>query len=124
MQHDDLIESGAIGLSVLCALHCLALPLMLVFAPALTGVVHMSETIHILFLLLAIPVSGWAMWQGYRRHHQMMMPVIGAIGLALMLAGVVVHDHSQALTLAGVFTLAAAHVGNWNQRMRSVSRRA
>jgi hypothetical protein len=106
----------AIGLSVACLLHCLALPLALLLVPTLGPVMLGTESpVHWLLLGLALPISAYALWHGYRAHGQVRGLVLGALGLAIMLIAVShIFDRSleTVLTVVGVSVLLAAHLLN------------
>lgn len=113
---DTRLDRLAIGLSALCLVHCLALPVALLFAPALEAVVLGTESpFHWVLLGLALPVSGYALWHGYRHHGYRNPLLLGLAGLFIMLLAVA-HVLSERLetplTVVGVLALLAAHLGN------------
>ena len=96
----DLI---GVGLSLACLVHCLALPLLLLAAPALSA------------------------WLSLRRHHGHRYPVAAAlVGLALLAAGLAAHEGwvggldpetgDRLFTTMGALALASAHIVNWRLR--------
>ena len=114
--HNDRLDRMAIVLSALCLLHCLAIPLAVLAAPAVTAWFSGTETVvHWVLLALAVPLSVWAYLRGYRRHGGVAATVIGSLGLVLMLLGV---SHLLAvsweipLTLIGVSLVSVGHVMN------------
>jgi hypothetical protein len=110
------LDKLAIGLSVLCLVHCLALPMALLLAPALGTVVLGTESpVHWVLLGLALPVSGYALWHGYRHHGQRNALLVGAVGLSIMLIAVshlISSRLETLLTVVGVALLLIAHVLN------------
>ena len=58
--HRGLIEHTALGASLLCLIHCLALPLLFAALPALSSVIPVSRTIHLEMLAIAVPTSSMA----------------------------------------------------------------
>jgi hypothetical protein len=110
------VDKVAIGLSVLCLVHCLALPMAVLLAPALEAALLGSEShVHWILLGLALPTSCYALWHGYRHHGRRAVPVMGFTGLAIMLLGVShVTDRSleAPITVVGVLVLLVAHVIN------------
>jgi len=114
--HNDRLDRLAIALSTLCLLHCLAIPLAVLAAPAVTAWFSGTETaVHWVLLALAVPLSIWAYSRGYRRHGGIAATVLGGLGLALMLLGV---SHLLAgsweipLTLLGVVLVSVGHATN------------
>ena len=106
----------AIVLSGLCLVHCLAVPLALLLGSVASDwLVDTENEIHWLLFGLALPVSAWALWHGYRRHNSLFTILLGGIGLALMLAGVshLFGDANEVwLTVVGVTALLIAHIRN------------
>lgn len=103
-------------LSASCLLHCLALPVALVAAPALALWLGETETtVHWVLFAIAAVVSGGALYLGYRRHGGALVVVVGTVGLAVM-AVAAAHlfgtTLEATLTLVGASIVALAHVVN------------
>ena len=114
-----LLDVSALALSSLCLLHCLALPLMAAALPLL-GAWAAAEWVHLVFVAIALPITGMALW---RAHQQQPLPTVAwavaTLGLGLLLAGALgwpSHDAETPLTVAGSLLLAGTHV--WNARRR------
>jgi hypothetical protein len=114
-----LLDAGAVALSSLCLLHCLALPLLAAALP-LFGAWAQAEWVHLLFVAIALPLTGYALWRADRRHRLPIMAWTAAgLGLGLLLAGALElpsHAWETPLTVTGSLLLAATHV--WNARRR------
>ncbi|HGM6771401.1 TPA: MerC domain-containing protein [Stenotrophomonas maltophilia] len=114
-----LLDAGALALSSLCLLHCLALPLLAAALP-LFGAWAQAEWVHLLFVAIALPLTGYALWRADRRHRLPVMAWTAAgLGLGLLLAGALElpsHAWETPLTVTGSLLLAAAHI--WNARRR------
>ncbi len=110
------IDRLAIWMSGLCLVHCLAVPASLLTVPWLSQRLTDSQAgVHWALLLLALPISGWALWRGYRTHGRKHSALLGATGLVLMFLGVAHiagHAWEVPLTVLGVSALIAAHVIN------------
>jgi hypothetical protein len=115
-----------VGLSLACLIHCLALPLLLLAAPALSAWLALPETFHAIVLLLAVPAATLALSDGWRRHRHP-YPVAAALtGIALLAAGLAAHEGwiagldpetgDRLLTSLGALGLASAHIANWRLR--------
>lgn len=116
-----LLDAGAIALSGLCLLHCLALPLLAAMLP-LMGVWAEAEWVHALFVAIAAPVTGFALWRAHRQHPLPVLAITGALaGLLLLLAGAVgwpSHEAETPMTVVGSLLLASTHVWNAWRRHR------
>jgi hypothetical protein len=120
-----------IGLSLACLVHCLALPLLILFAPALSRWVAAPEWMHAAILLLALPAAIAAMFAGWRRHARAVPAAAAAAGLGLLAAGLAAHDGwiavadpeiaDRLLTSIGALTLALAHLLNWRWGHRAMT---
>ena len=108
------LDGLAISASTLCLIHCLFLPIAIAFLPSLADWADWGETIHIVMLAIAVPLSGGTLLGGWRRHRAMAPLLIGMAGLGLLVLGLVFEGTAwgTTLTVAGGMTLAIAHVGN------------
>ena len=109
------LDGAAIGVSTLCIIHCLALPVLVVLLPAL-AVVSELEWVHRALVLVAVPVSLFAMMrlQGVEGRH--LISALIVVGLSLLIAGAFVHalhDYEVMLTVAGALVLSVAHIWRW-----------
>lgn len=121
-----LADLLGITLSLTCLVHCLALPLLILLAPALGTWTAMPEWVHAAILILALPAATLAMKDGWRRHGRMAPAVLAAAGLGLIAAGLAAHEGWMALadpetadrllTSLGAVALVTAHLLNWRWR--------
>ena len=121
-------RTAGIALSSACLVHCLALPLALLIAPALGGWLALPEWLHAAILLLALPAALIAMTDGWRRHRLWTPPLLAAAGLGLLTLGLAAHEGwlaaadpeiaNRLLTSVGAVSLAAAHLFNWRMQHR------
>jgi hypothetical protein len=115
----DWVERSAVGASLACLLHCLALPLVLAALPILSGVLAIPETFHSWVLAFAVPASGLALAMGRVRHGTVYPLVLGAVGLLLLAVGALMFGGTALetpVTVVGSLALAGAHVANWRLR--------
>ena len=110
------LDRAAIWLSGLCLIHCLAVPVAFLLAPSLSAWLDATETqTHWLLFGLAVPISGIALFRGYRRQANALTISLGILGLVLMLLGVTHifgEDLEIILTTAGVVLVMVAHLRN------------
>ncbi len=117
------LDGAAVTASVLCLIHCLVLPAILVALPVLATMLAVPESFHALAFALALPTSVLAMTLGHRRHGLPWPLVAAGIGLTLLGIGAFAIDSEtveRAISSMGAVLLAVAHVGNW----RALSHRA
>lgn len=110
------VDRLAIGLSGLCAVHCLASAVLVALAASAGGLLLAPE-VHEVGLSIAILFGALALGRGVLRHGFLMPISIGALGLGVMAGAVSLpHDGSgeTLFTLLGVALLALGH--DLNQR--------
>lgn len=110
------LDRWGIFISSICLVHCLALPIVIALLPAMSSFLPPDNWVHPVLIGLALPVTGVALMRGYLTHRAWRAPLLGAAGLALISAGVLLDALPVAaaiLTVAGGLLVAAAHVTNW-----------
>ena len=80
------LDSLAIGMSVLCAIHCLVTPLIVVFLPVLASTFWAHKNFHLWMILLVVPTTAMAMFLGCRKHKDKLMLALGGVGLTILTA--------------------------------------
>jgi hypothetical protein len=114
-----LADQTAIGLSMICAIHCLALPVTATLLPSLFGLSLADEKFHTWLVIIVIPMSVFALTLGCRKHRQSSVFYLGVVGLLLLCMGpllgheILNETSERALTLIGAALIAASHVKNF-----------
>ncbi len=110
------LDQAAICLSAACLVHCLGVPMLLVFAPWMTLGVLGEEWFHLGLVAFVVPLSLLAFHLGYRRHGRrgMLLPGLVGVSLVALAAGLEVthlvgHATSAALTSVGGISLIVGH---------------
>ncbi|MBY6062731.1 MerC domain-containing protein [Pseudidiomarina sediminum] len=113
-------DKAAIGLSFLCLLHCLLLPLLFIVVPSFAGIMALNDDLfHQWMLVLVVPVSAFALVVGYRHHRNAKVFASGAVGVSFMvIAALIGHDllgHTGEiiLTIIGSLIIAFSHFRNY-----------
>lgn len=107
------LDRVAIGLSTLCAVHCVA-TIILLGAISSLGHFFTAPIIHEAGLALAILIGAMALGSGMRRHRLLMPSIVGGSGLMVMAFALFVpHGAGEAIaTIIGVSMVALAHFLN------------
>lgn len=112
-----------ICISALCLVQCLALPVLLVAAPAVA--LWRGELVHLTLLAAVIPVSILAFGRGVRVHRQarVLWPAAGGLLLLTGAAAVDLMELAGPWSVAGISVVGAAlligaHLGNLRLRRR------
>lgn len=109
----------AISLSMACAIHCLALPLILALLPSLAALQLNHEAFHAWMLAAVIPSSIYALTLGCKQHRRMSVLSLGGIGLICLILAVVLGEArigeygEKVLTLVGAAFVALGHFINY-----------
>jgi len=108
---------GATG-SLLCALHCAAIPVLLAAVPGIGLGLFADEGIELGFVTFATVLAVASLWMGYRRHRSFRGWMFLVPGLLAVWAAVLyppLHDsvvpHAVAMAVGGTL-IAVAHVLN------------
>lgn len=109
-----------VGLSGLCLVHCLILPLVAMMLPWLGGWIE-DERVHQIFAAVTVPVAAIALIPGFLRHRRWPTLALGLGGASLLLLGALGHDligHSweHIATVFGGLCLVIAHLANYRLR--------
>ena len=109
----------AIGLSLMCAIHCLAVPVLLVMLPSLAVLQLDNEAFHFWMVLVVIPTSIYALTLGCKQHERYQLLFLGGIGLVLLISALVAGEErigeagEKILTLLGASFVAIGHWFNF-----------
>ncbi|AUJ69249.1 MULTISPECIES: MerC domain-containing protein [unclassified Pseudoalteromonas] len=115
----SLGDKAAIGLSMLCLVHCLILPLLLFVLPPLAGLLTLSdEAFHEWLLIAVLPISVLALGFGYLRHKSGLVVGMGLVGCTfLVLATILGEQRGETLfTVLGSMLITYAHLRNYALR--------
>ena len=80
-----ITDKLAIGLSLACITHCLALPVLLVLLPSIAALQLDDESFHLWMLVAVIPSSVYALTLGCKQHKRYQLLFLGFIGIVLMI---------------------------------------
>jgi len=115
----SVLDTVGISISVICAIHCLALPIVLILFPVLGSTLLTDEQFHLLLLWLIVPTSVLAVALGRLQHPD--RRVVAWIGSGVLLIGIAAfwaHEHAPAwvdtaLSVTGGLLLAIGHARNF-----------
>ena len=113
-----LADRFGFAASMLCAIHCAALPVVLALLPSFGVGVWLGEGFEQAFVLFATLLGLFTMAWGYRRHRAVRALWLLLPGLAVLWVGVLyapLHEtlvaHAVAMTLGGTL-VGLAHLAN------------
>ena len=73
----EITDQLSISLSLLCAIHCLIVPFVLILLPTLAVLQLDYEAFHYWMLVSVIPMSVYALTVGCKQHKRYRLPVTG-----------------------------------------------
>ena len=113
------LDKGSIALSLACAVHCLALPVIIVMSPALIGYAIADESFHRWLAFAVLPLSVVALMMGCKKHRTNSVIALGVVGLiTIFLTALFGHDvlgeaGEKIATVIGASMIAIAHYRNY-----------
>ncbi|MFL0298814.1 MerC domain-containing protein [Aquirufa novilacunae] len=83
-------EKVGVFLSLLCAIHCLALPIILFVAPYLASSFAFSVTVEWILVVVSFGMALLLLWQDFRKHRKPMPLYFLGIGVLIKLVDTLV----------------------------------
>lgn len=80
------LDSLAISMSVICAVHCLLTPLLLVIFPIVATTFWVHQDFHLWMLLFVLPITSLAVFLGCRKHRDKFVIGLSALGMSCLFA--------------------------------------
>ena len=115
-QNSDKI---AMTLSMICVIHCFFVPSFLILGVGYLSLTIDNEFVHKAIVLLAIPISLFALAIGYKNHKTSSFIPMAVFGLLMLILAVVLGESvlgetgERIFTLFGSAALAYAHYKNY-----------
>ena len=112
------LDLCAVGLSTLCVLHCVALPVLVALMPAIAQAAE-SELVHRVLVIFAVPVSLRVIWTTRPVSGNRLFLSAASLGLGLLLLAAffeAVSRYEEPVTIAGGVLLGSAHLWHWLRR--------
>ena len=112
-------DKFAMGLSLACVLHCFFVPSFLILTSGMLSVSFDNEFVHKLLVLVAVPISSFALIKGYKYHKTFSFISYGILGLVALILAVVLGESilgefgEKGLTLLGSILVAYSHFKNY-----------
>ncbi len=109
------LDSVGFGASLLCALHCTLMPLVLTMGMFAGAHWLMNPHGEWIFIGMSIGIASWSLLRSFFNQHQNMRPLlIAGLGfLGLIVAQKVVSSNTHWLMATGGGLIAYAHFYNW-----------
>ena len=111
-------DKFAMTISLICVAHCFFTPTFLILTSGILSFSLDNEFVHKLIVLIAVPVSIYALSLGYKNHKTASFMPTGIIGLCILILVVALGESTlgefgeKGLTLLGSIMVAFAHYRN------------
>ena len=108
----------AMTLSSACAIHCFFSPAFILLTSGLFSFSFDNESVHYLILLIAVPVSLYALISGFINHKTAYLLTVGIFGIFVLLLAVALGESimgglgEKTFTLMGSLLVVYAHFKN------------
>lgn len=80
------LDSLAVGMSMICAVHCLLTPVLVVFLPILATTFWVHQDFHMWMIVFVVPTTSAAIFMGCRKHKDRLVLVLSLLGLSLLVS--------------------------------------
>ena len=119
-QQSELTDKVGIFISALCCIHCMAIPFLIIFAPAI-GEYFQNELVHVVAIALVVPVGLYSFISKLKVHQNKLPLYFGILGMVSLVIGHIFHevsghDHSHdaeiIASIIGGIALIFAHIYN------------
>lgn len=118
----NVIEGAAVSASLICLVHCLALPFLLLLLPGIIGLFAQSTAFHYFALALIVPTAVAAFSLGFRRHGAVLPVLTGLVGIGCLVIALLPGSSKNTeiwFTVAGSLFLVIGHAMNWRLRFHA-----
>ena len=118
-----ITDKAAISLSLLCAVHCLAFPTLVILLPSLAALPLEDEAFHLWMVIVVIPISAYALTMGCKKHKRYRVALLGTLGLTILAGAAFIGEETlgetweKTLTVIGATIIVLGHF--WNYRLCS-----
>lgn len=80
------LDTLAISMSIICAIHCLLTPILVVLLPILATTFWVHKDFHLWMLFFVLPTTSLAVFLGCKKHRDKFVVGLSAIGLGSLFA--------------------------------------
>ena len=104
------LDALGVTTSLLCAIHCALLPLLVATLPIMgVNIIH-NARFEYGMIGLAFTIGIAALWHGFRQHHHRILPVLlFSCGMILLIAKQIWHAYELAILPFALLPILGAH---------------
>ncbi len=78
------LDSLAVGMAAICAVHCLVTPLLMISIPVVASTFWAQRDFHLWMVLLVLPTTATAVFLGCRKHKDKVVVILSIVGLSVL----------------------------------------
>jgi hypothetical protein len=109
-KHSHILHKVGLSLSFLCAIHCLAMPFILVALP-FAGQSFLSENSEMVLIFSSLILGVFILYKDFKHHDSKVPLLLFAISFLLVISHLFLHYHTL-LSFSSVI-MAVAYFRNW-----------
>jgi len=123
LRANESLDNIGAGLSLTCAIHCIATPLLVALLPLVGMAFLISEEVHHLFIISTVALAFYSLLLGYRVHRKLKVFAVLILSFAVMVFALFheEHDYHSVWLSFGAIGIAASHLLN-KRLCRNLSR--
>ncbi|MDF7801223.1 MerC domain-containing protein [Pontiellaceae bacterium B1224] len=106
------LDSCAIGMSVICGIHCMVTPVLIAVLPVLASTFWVHKDFHLWMLALVVPMAAFSLFVGCRKHKSKMVMGLGLTGLGCLVSVAVYESFFHAVSGAHCALCAQEEAGS------------
>lgn len=110
MYLQKITDKAAIGLSLLCSIHCLVFPLLVVLLPSLAAMELDNEKFHLWMIVAVLPTSAYALTMGCKQHQHYRVVIAGVLGVTLLILALILGEAFASEALEKILTIMGAGI--------------
>jgi hypothetical protein len=82
------LDRLGVGMALICAVHCLLTPLLIVLLPIIASTFWVNSEFHLWMLIAVVPLTTFSFFMGCKKHHDITLVVLAVLGITLLFCGV------------------------------------
>jgi hypothetical protein len=117
----NLDLAGAVA-SFICALHCIAIPIVLSLGIANSSHWLHDHTFDVVIICIGVVIASLSLVSDLKKHHSYLPLFLVLLGFSVLSIGIFNHDYSHTLlSVAGSSMVISAHYINWRKSTKKAS---
>lgn len=99
----EVVDKVCVWSSLLCSIHCLLTPVILIALPYIGMIFWANETAERLFIGTSATLAFGSVCYGYTKHRRCWIFIPVSLGIVVLLVGIAHHDHDNTTAMRNFF---------------------